>query len=113
MLFSKDKVTLLADWPQPSPGAPEPIVSADDNSLTLRYRTDDDQIAVIHFPSCAHLLFGWPNDEALSGHPLAKQGLKHYSVHEIHNSSLIRSLERQNSVHPRHDRRQFLVGKRH
>jgi hypothetical protein len=115
VLFNKEKdqVVLLADWPQPSAGATQPTVSADDCSLTLRYRTDDDRPVVIHFPLCTYLIFGAPNDEALGGHPLAKRGLKHYSVHEIHESSLIQELERRNSIHPRHSRKRYLEGLRH
>lgn len=47
-------------------------------------------------------------DEALGGHPLARAGLQHYSVHEVHGSTLISELERRNSVHPRHDRASHL-----
>jgi hypothetical protein len=110
----KQRVVVLDDWPPPSAGAPQPRVLADDSTLSLLYRTDDDRFAVIQFPLCTFFVFGAPNDEALGGHPLARFGLRHYSVHEVHGSSLVRELERRNSVHPRHDpssyrRRRHLV----
>jgi hypothetical protein len=68
---------------------------------------------VVRFPLCTFLAFGAPNDEALGGHPLGLCGLRHYSVHEVLGSSLIRELERRNSVHPRHDPESYLPGRRH
>jgi hypothetical protein len=60
----------------------------------------------------AHM-FGPPNDEAFSGHPLASRGLHPYAVFEVRVSSCIRKLERMNSVHPFHNRERFLEGCRH
>ena len=110
--MSEERVIVLRDWPQPTVVA-EPRIFADDDSLFLRYRSVDDKIVVVHFPSCAYLTFGAPNDEAMNGHPLYGHGLKHYSVHEVRNSSLIQSLERKNSVHPRHHREFYLRDKKH
>jgi hypothetical protein len=39
--------------------------------------------------------------------------LRHYSSHEVLGSSLVRELERRNSVHPRHDPDLYLKGMRH
>ena len=47
-------------------------------------------------------MFGPPNDEAFSGHPLASRGLHPYGAFKIENSSWIRHLEKMNSVHPNH-----------
>jgi hypothetical protein len=113
MFFRKNKVLQLPNWPQPSAGATQPVISADDSSLTVHYRTENGQIARIHFPLCDYFQFGAPNDEALHGHPLMKNGLEHYTVHEVLNSSLIHTLEVRNSVHPMHNRVRFLEGKRH
>jgi hypothetical protein len=101
------RAVVLADWPQPATVS-EPRVLADDTTLSLMYSTDDDRYAVIRFPLCTYFAFGSPNDEALGGHPLARVGLQHYSVHEVHGSALIRELERRNSVHPRHDPASYL-----
>ena len=42
---------------------------------------------------------GYPNDEALHGHPLAKFGLKHYAAYLVENSPLIAEIQSQNRVH--------------
>lgn len=112
-MSKEERAIVLADWPPPAAGAPEPRILADETSLSILYRTDTGRFAVIRFPLCSYLIFGAPNDEALGGHPLTKCGLQYYSVHEVKNSSLIDMLERRNSIHPRHVRRDFLQGKKH
>jgi hypothetical protein len=107
----EQRAVVLADWPQPTTVA-QPRVLADDTTLSLMYRTDGERYAVVRFPLCMYLAFGQPNDEALAGHPLARVGLRHYSVHEIHGSALVRELERRNAVHPRHDPA-FYLNQRH
>jgi hypothetical protein len=107
----EQRAVVLADWPQPATVS-EPRVLADDTTLSLLYTTDGGQYAVIRFPLYTYLAFGAPNDEALGGHPLAKVGLRHYAVHEVHGSALVRELERRNSVHPSHDSSRWL-SKRH
>lgn len=109
----EERAVVLAEWPQPAAGAPQPRVLANDKSLSVCYRTDKQQFAIIRFPLCTYLTFGAPNDEALSGHPLTKCGLTFYSVHEVYNSSLIHLLERRNSVHPRHNQVVFLKNSKH
>jgi hypothetical protein len=81
--------------------------------LAIRYLTADDKFVVVHFPLCAYVVFGAPNDEALGGHPLSSRGLTFYSVHEVLDSSLIKMLERRNSVHPSHDSERYLRNKKH
>ena len=108
----QERAIVLADWPQPAGGAPKPRVLADDTSLSLQYLTVDRLIVVVRFPLCCYFMFGAPNDEALSGHPLYNRGLEFYSVHEVQNSSLIDLLEHRNSLHPSHDRT-FLRDKKH
>ena len=110
---TEERAVVLDDWPQPAAGAPKPRLIADDCSLSLLFRTADDRFAVVRFPLCMFLTFGAPNDEALGGHPLYQRGLHHYSVHEILGSSLVRELERRNSIHPRHDPDSYLRGTRH
>ena len=110
---AEERAVVLDDWPQPAAGAPKPRLLANDLSLSLRFRTADDRFAVVRFPLCTFHAFGAPNDEALGGHPLYQCGLRHYSVHEILGSSLVRELERRNSVHPRHDPDMYLRGMRH
>src|SRR5690349_20300166 len=92
---ANEVAVVLPDWPQPTTVA-EPRIRADDTTLTVRYRTDDEKFAVIRFPLRSYVVFGAPNDEALGGHPLASYGLQFYAVHEVKNSSLIQMLERRN-----------------
>ena len=109
---ANDRIEIRLDFPQPTVVA-EPRIFADESSLSIRYRTSDETVAIIRFPHCSYVVFGAPNDEALDGHPLAKRGLKYYTVHEIRNSSLIQELERRNSIHPRHNRDSYIKYKRH
>jgi len=105
-------LVVLENWPQPH-SASEAVVFANDSSLLLRYTTANDAIAIIKFPLVSIFKFGAPNNEALGGHPLCSKGLKWYSVHRVENSPWIEELEKQNSVHHRHDKQRFLENKMH
>jgi hypothetical protein len=129
---SLDVVVELHDAPRPDMGAPLPMVLCDEQHLLLAYIVSEPDpawdgsyatvvspesegmaVACIRFKWPAAHMFGPPNDEALSGHPLADRGLHPYAVFEVHDSSWIRKLERMNSVHPCHNRERFLEGLRH
>jgi len=116
----KDRVVQLEGVPKSSVGAPIPVVLADEHRVVLAYYverkepgwdgsyvrivdplTSDEPIALVTFDCSAHM-FGPPNDEAFTGHPLASRGLRPYGVFQIENSSWIRKLEHMNSVHPNH-----------
>ena len=113
MFKVKDKVIVLPDWPLPDGGSPEPCVWANESKLILSYFTNEETIAVILFPLVSIFKFGSPNDESLGGHPLISNGLKFYNVHRIEGSSWLSELEKQNSVHPRHDKAMFVKDKCH
>ncbi|NQT91487.1 MAG: hypothetical protein HQ559_01905 [Lentisphaerae bacterium] len=70
-------------------------------------------MAIVKFPHASIFQFGLPNDEALNGHPLYKNGLTSYAVHRVENSSWIQELEERNSVHDQHDRERFLRDRVH
>ncbi len=127
-----DKVLKLDDAPRPDIGAPLPLVLSDEWRLLLAYIISEPdpawdgsnvnlvspdsagmKIALVSFQLPTAHMFGPPNDEAFSGHPLASRGLCPYGVFEIQNSSWIRKLERMNSVHPSHNRERYLAGLRH
>jgi hypothetical protein len=55
-------------------------------------------MAVIDFKGCLASRFGYPNDEALGGHPLYRAGLRWYSAYEVIDSSWLAEVNRQNSV---------------
>jgi hypothetical protein len=128
----KDTVVELTDAPRPDVVAPLPLVLADDYRLLLAYLLSEPDsnwdgtyvnvvspdsegmaVAAIQFRRPYAHMFGPPNDEAFSGHPLANRGLDPYAVFEVHQSSWIRQLERMNSVHRQHKRDWFLENKRH
>jgi hypothetical protein len=69
--------------------------------------TAGEPVALVSFTQPYAHMFGPPNDEAFSGHPLASRGLRPYSVSEIRESSWIRRLERMNAVHPYHKPERF------
>ena len=68
---------------------------------------------MVAFDICHLLLYGRPNDEALSCHPLYGHGLQFYAVHRVVNSSRLAALERANAVHPLHDAAEYLREKEH
>src|SRR5262245_56929361 len=53
-------------------------------------------IALIEFPWCQCTQFGYPNDEALAGHPLYSSVLDDYAIFEVLNPSWVKHLEQQN-----------------
>jgi hypothetical protein len=121
-----DEVVQLRDVPLPDGGAPFPAVIAAENHLALIYLVRDPdpdwdgthvdvvgpgskgkQVARIRFHDPYAHMFGPPNDEAFSGHPLAARGLHAWATWEILHSSWVRALERMNSVHPYHRAEHF------
>src|SRR5260221_268536 len=85
---------------------PEPVLVMN-RDLRIAYRSspesdEEEKWVVVRFPSFLHVRHGYPNDEALEAHPLAKHGLKSYDVFEVERSPLIEEIKKRNSVHPRH-----------
>jgi hypothetical protein len=112
-MYSVDDQDLVIPFlgvPHHDPGAPLPIVLASDNDLVIGYHTaslTSDEYATVQFHGAIAHYFGSPNDEALTGHPLAARGLGSYGVFEVVRSSWIRSLERMNRVHHLHRPERF------
>ena len=122
----------LEGVPQSSIGAPLPLVLADESTALVAFClenrdqswdgstvrvvdpvTSEEPIGIVRFTRCYSISFGPPNDDAFSGHPLAARGLEPYGAFRIEQSSWLLELERRNSVHPRHDRDDFLRRKQH
>ena len=109
----RDTVIQLDGIPQSDVGAPCPVVFSDESATIVAYlmrdavSSDADDIAFVRFHQCYATMFGRPNDEAISGHPLASRGLEPYGAYRVENSSWIRQLERMNSVHPHHRPERF------
>jgi hypothetical protein len=53
----------------------------------------------LRFEGVLQFRLGYPNDEALHGHPLANFGLEPYTSYLVENSPLIAEIENQNRVH--------------
>lgn len=116
----RDAVVELSDVPRSSPGAPLPVVVADEHHVQLAYLADardrdwdgidvrvvdlrsDEPVVLVTFERARAWFHGPPSDEAFAGHPLAARGLHPYAVFRIDGSSWVRGLERMNTVHPHH-----------
>jgi hypothetical protein len=82
-------------------GAPMPTLRSDGRDLGVSYwqaGSDDERRIVLRFRSCQQFIFGYPNDEALPGHPLYSFGLSYYGLYEVHGSDWARRLTLQNQV---------------
>lgn len=127
----RDRVVELKDVPQSDVGAPCPLVLASEGKLIVVYyvsnppegwdgttatvvdpNTSAEPAAIVRFSRVTASMFGPPNDEAFSGHPLAGRGLHPYGAFEVVDSSWVRRLERMNSVHPYH-RPESYANRRH
>lgn len=81
-----------------SPGAATPEILSTGFDLVVAYRTNVGDFVVVRFDGVDQLTFGYPNDEALPGHPLYAHGLRHYAFYEVMNSPKIRALHEANNV---------------
>lgn len=59
---------------------------------------DDVGTAIVEVERCHVTCFGYPNDEALPGHPLYTRGLSAYGVFAVRNSRWVRALTERNRV---------------
>ncbi len=128
----QDELLELQGLPQSSVGTPIPMVACDEHTLYLAYYIEpviddwdgtavrivgpdsaNETVALVKFEQCYAHMFGPPNDEAYSAHPLADRGLEPYSVFEVKRSSWIRRSEKRNAVHPYHKAEYFFENKRH
>ena len=125
-----DEVVELDAVPKSSVGGPLPIALGNEHHLVLAYLVENrppdwdgsstrvvdmdspEPVARVTFTRPYAFTLGPPNDEALSGHPLADRGLRPYGAFEIRDSSWIDRLRTMNSVHPQHQDEAF-AGYRH
>jgi hypothetical protein len=108
------------------PNAPYPCLLQTDHHAFLILNLFDDTplggdpttvnanlVGVIEWKDLYASLMGPPNHEAISGHRLWDRGLRDVLwAGEVLGSNWVRSLERMNAVHPRHDPRRY-EGLRH
>lgn len=73
----------------------------------------DAGYGIVEIDRCSLTKFGYPNDEALPGHPLHEKGLDAYGVFEVHNSSWVKLITQQNRVAfpktPESKQRHFII----
>lgn len=105
--IAQPRLVPWTDPPRMNSGAPMPAIHSDESRLLCAYNVGrivaaQDMVAVLRFEGMLQFRFGYPNDEALLGHPLAKFGLSYYSAYVVENSPLIAEIENQNRVHSRH-----------
>ena len=90
--------------PQMDTGAPCPAIHSDEHRLLCAYYVSEEEVpvgkvAILRFDGVLQFRLGYPNDEALRGHPLAKHGLENYHAYFVENSHLIAEIENQNRLH--------------
>src|SRR5690242_13177953 len=101
------KIVKWGEPPAMDAGAPMPAVYSDETGLTCAYligatHSESGSTAILRFEGVLYYGIGYPNDEALGGHPLYENGLGFYDFQVVENSPLIADLDRRNQVHNRH-----------
>ncbi len=91
----------------PEAAVSEPVLLQTDSAAILTFsavrptpegRREDAGYAIVELDLCSLTKFGYPNDEALSGHPLYEKGLGEYGVYEVYHSSWVRLARDQNRI---------------
>jgi hypothetical protein len=88
----------------PRSDVPRPVLLQSEGGCYLLFEGTADApprsngVVIVTFKSCLVSRFGYPNDEALAGHPLFKAGLSFYGVFEVNNSSWDNEIRSQNRV---------------
>lgn len=97
-------VRLNVPW-DPDAGSPQPVLAQrEGHPAKVVYIPSHAAspswlpVAVLRFPRCQILKLGYPNDEALAGHPLYALGLSSYGIFEVHESSCAQAIREQNLV---------------
>lgn len=86
-------------------GAPMPAIHVSDEGLFVAYivsepmfNGDLEEFAIVEFCGVLQHTFGYPNDEALGGHPLYSSGLQFYEFNEVLESPYVTELGRRNAM---------------
>lgn len=103
---SKERVKRLSVGFEPEADVPYPVLFKSERTTILLFRAvimkdgrrDTVGVGILEFEMCLLAKFGYPNDEAIPGHPLAKKGLGYYNIFEVENSSWIKDITRMNRI---------------
>jgi hypothetical protein len=79
---------------------PRPVLVSSEHRALFAFMHNDGQARVAEFIGCVTVRFGFPNDEALHGHPLWGSGLAFYELHNVTNSPWLAELRQTESAHP-------------
>lgn len=103
----KKRQCTIEEWvgaPQMDTGAPMPGLSISNDQLFVAYivsespaKSDAEQYAVVRFDGVLQHTFGYPNDEALGGHPIYPAGLAFYAFNQILGSPYLGELGARNA----------------
>ena len=102
MTENSDQVVPLSIGVLPVTDVPSPILLQNEYDAYLVFDAHSEVpsvpagTAIVRLQGCLITRFGYPNDEALGGHPLYPRGLGFYGVFEVQNSSWIAQLQEQN-----------------
>jgi hypothetical protein len=105
MTSEPDTITELDLGVVPEAAVSRPMLLQTDYRTVLTFNamkhTPDKRVtsvgtAIVEFERCLVTKFGYPNDEALQGHPLYQRGLAFYSCYEVLNSSWLAEIDAQN-----------------
>jgi hypothetical protein len=102
MIESSDQVVPLSIGLLPVTDVPSPILLQNEYDAYLVFDAHSEVpsassgIAIVRLQHCLITRFGYPNDEALEGHPLYPRGLGFYGAFEVNNSSWLAQLQEQN-----------------
>lgn len=107
MFEEKDKVVRLDLGVSPEAGVSGALLLQNEYAAYLTFNAmrprsdgmyEEAGIAIVEFIRCSTTKFGYPNDEAIGGHPLSSKGLEAYDIFEVLNSSWIIEQEKQNRI---------------
>jgi hypothetical protein len=84
----------------------ENFIISSQRDLYLLLEESDGKIETLHFNFLIYK-YGFPNDETIGAHPMAKYGLGFYGLFEVLNSPWIIEIRNSNRIYPMHNENKF------
>jgi hypothetical protein len=85
----------------------ENFLISNQQDLYLLLEENEGLINTIRFKLFKIYKYGFPNDEVIGAHPMAKFGLGFYGLFDVINSPWITHIRDSNRIHPRHNDNMF------